>query len=71
MTSGLSRLLLLLPVDDVASCEYAGMVGNLEGGLDLDVARGGEDFGAERACDDRGIGTSSSGGDLHAATFQP
>ena len=34
MASRLSCLLLLLPLDDVASCEYTGMVGDLEGRLE-------------------------------------
>jgi hypothetical protein len=52
MASRLACLLLLLPFDDVAGCEYARVVGYLEGRLDLDVARRGEGVGSERACDD-------------------
>ena len=59
----LSSLLLLVPVDDVAEREDAGVALHREGCVDLDGAVRRDGRGCE-AADDAGVGAGAEGGDL-------
>jgi hypothetical protein len=47
MPRSFTSLLLFFPLDDVAACENARVVRQLEGGLNLDMARGSQDVGTQ------------------------